>query len=43
MPLRGFGFTADLKSGRTRHWYIDKDGIKRWLDNDKAVETPLSE
>ncbi len=39
MALRGFGFTTDLKSGLTRHLYIDKKGIKRWVDNDETVST----
>ena len=34
----GFGFTVDIKTGRTRRWYYDrKDKIKRWADNDEPV------
>lgn len=32
----GFGILFDLKSGRSRGWYM-KDGIKRWADNDEAI------
>lgn len=42
MALRGFGFVVDLKTGLSRHWYIDKEGIKRWLDTDETVATPLT-
>jgi hypothetical protein len=34
--VRGFGWT--YQNGYCRWWYIDKEGIKRWSDNDKAVE-----
>lgn len=34
--LRGFG--SVIESGTVRHWYIDKEGTKRWLDNDQMVE-----
>lgn len=35
--LRGFGMTFDLVSGGMRRWYIDREGVKRWADNDDAV------
>lgn len=34
--LRGFGFVA--VNGVARYWYVDRDGVKRWVDNDKPVE-----
>lgn len=39
--LRGFGFVYDVTTGTKRFWYIDKDGIKRWNDNDKPVTEQL--
>lgn len=30
--LRGFGFT--VAAGTMRHWYVGKDGVKRWVHND---------
>ena len=38
MSLRGFGFTFDVQTGRTRNWYIDPEGVKRWADDDSPVE-----
>ena len=35
--LRGFGLRYDCKTGRTRNWYYDKNGVQRWADNDKEV------
>lgn len=35
--LRGFGMTFDLSSGGFRNWYIDREGAKRWADNDELV------
>ena len=32
----GFGFTFD--SGFLRRWYMGRDGIRRWVDNDAPVE-----
>jgi len=29
----GFGFTVTQNG--TRKWYMSKDGVKRWLDNDQ--------
>jgi hypothetical protein len=36
--MQGFGFTYDLRSGVARQWYVGKDGVKRWGDNNKPVE-----
>jgi hypothetical protein len=43
--MQGFGFTYDVKLGILRNWYVDKDGIKRWVDNDLPVKpsTPQSQ
>lgn len=39
MPITGgFGFEIDLQTGMTRRWYIDRQGIKRWADNDQPVD-----
>ena len=39
MPaLRGFGITFDIYQGRARNWYQDRGDVKRWADNDQAVE-----
>lgn len=34
----GFGVTVDLQTGRARQWYMGRDGVKRWADNDKPVK-----
>ena len=36
--MRGFGFTLDIATGRTRRWYSGADGVKRWADNDQPCE-----
>jgi hypothetical protein len=36
-PLRGFGFTMSIPAGGVRGWYVDKEGIQRWADNDEPV------
>jgi hypothetical protein len=36
--LRGFGMTLDLETGRMRNWYVDREGVKRWADDDSTVE-----
>jgi hypothetical protein len=36
--LRGFGMTLDLETGRMRNWYVDREGVKRWADDDSPVE-----
>lgn len=38
--MRGFGMTFDLERGSARQWYAGEDGIRRWADNDKPVDTP---
>jgi hypothetical protein len=35
--LRGFGTTFDLQTGRIRNWYVDREGVKRWADDDSEV------
>jgi len=35
--LRGFGFLFDIANATIRSWYIDKDGVKRWADNDEEA------
>lgn len=35
--LRGFGFSLDISSGRTRQWFY-RDGQKRWADTGELVE-----
>lgn len=35
--LRGFGMTLDLETGRMRNWYVDREGVKRWADDDSEV------
>ena len=34
--LRGFGST--FTAGACRSWYIDKEGWKRWADDDSQVQ-----
>lgn len=34
----GFGFELDLKTGKTRAWFMKADGIKRWADTGEPVE-----
>lgn len=46
MPITGgFGTTYDIRTGRSRAWYMRGDGVKRWADNDETVEQiePVSE
>lgn len=39
MPITGgWGTTYDFETGRTRHWYMGRDGVKRWQDNDQPCE-----
>jgi hypothetical protein len=38
MSLRGFGFSLDIKTGTTRHWYLDSLGVKRWVYDDTIVD-----
>ena len=39
MPITGgFGTTYDTRTGVSRAWYLGRDGVMRWADNDKPVE-----
>lgn len=38
MITGGFGIVIDTETGRARHWYIDRDGVKRWVVDDEPVE-----
>ena len=42
MITGGFGTTIDLTTGTPRQWYIGRDGIKRWADNDQPTGTEPS-
>ena len=33
----GFGFVLDINNGTIRHWFLGKDGIKHWVDNNEPV------
>ena len=33
---KAFGFILD--GGIMRRWYQDRNGVRRWADNDKPVE-----
>lgn len=35
--LRGFGFSLDISSGRTRQWFY-REGQKIWADTGELVE-----
>jgi hypothetical protein len=37
--LRGFGMTLDLETGRMRNWYVDREGVQRWADDDTPKES----
>ena len=37
MITGGFGWELDIASGRVRNWYIDREGAKRWVDNEELV------
>lgn len=37
MITGGFGWELDIASGHVRRWYIDREGAKRWVDNDEIV------
>lgn len=41
--LRGFGTTIDFVTGKSRAWYLDKDGVRRYLDNDERVDDSKKE
>ena len=36
-PLRGFGFTLDIKTGLNRKWFVDDFGAKRWIDDKRPA------
>lgn len=36
----GFGMAMDLQRGSMRRWYMGRDGVKRWSDNDDPIDTP---
>lgn len=38
MITGGFGMTFDIKRGVFRQWYLDKSGVKRWVDNSQPVD-----
>ena len=39
MPITGgFGTRYDLATGRMRSWYVGRDGVQRWDDNDTPCE-----
>lgn len=38
MITGGFGMELDLQTGRVRRWYVGRDGIQRWADNDQPVK-----
>lgn len=37
MITGGFGVQFDLKTGLSRSWFIDREGVKRWADNNKPA------
>ena len=38
MITGGFGYTLDIESGLMRRWYIDRNGVKRWVHNKEDVK-----
>lgn len=34
----GFGVMVDTQRGTTRSWYMNRDGVKRWADNDAPCD-----
>lgn len=38
MITGGFGYTLDIASGLMRSWYIDRNGVKRWVNNKEEVK-----
>ena len=38
MITGGFGYTLDIESGTIRRWYIDRNGVKRWVHNKEEVK-----
>ena len=39
--MRGFGMKIDLETGVPQKWYIDKNGVKRWHDDDSIAVRAL--
>lgn len=37
-PMKGFGITFDIEKRKTRSWYIDDYGTKRWSDNNSVCK-----
>lgn len=35
--LRGFGFTVSIPSMATRSWYVDAQGVARWVADDGVI------
>lgn len=42
MTMRGYGFTIHLKTGLSRQWYINRQGVKCWDDNEQPVDEVLT-
>ena len=38
MITGGFGFELDLRTGRVRNFYMGRDGVQRWADNDQPID-----
>ena len=44
MPITGgFGTRFDVATGCARAWYMARDGVKRWADNDAPCDPPRDE
>lgn len=39
----GFGTLIDLITGKPRKWYMQSDGIKRWISNDMPCDSSSSD
>lgn len=37
----GFGSQIDLERGTCRRWYMGRDGVKRWVDDDAEIATSM--
>lgn len=35
--LRGFGFTVSIPSMTTRSWYVDAEGVARWVADNGVI------
>ena len=38
MITGGFGFEFDLRTGLVRLFYMGRDGVQRWADNDQPID-----